>query len=385
MADYTLSDTYNGVQKVMTYPNGPKLRIREGKVPFYVNPPFRAKLRFQFANSSFNPNNVSGWVAGSRWEQVSSSPNVWEYSRVTTSFAQEFKNKSFGSSTDQAAVISGDLTDVTDISEMFKGTLLTSFVVSNTSSLTNCSGAFYATSLTSCPDIDTSDVTDFSYMFDSCGSLTSVRLYDTSSAVNVSNMFRGALLVASGALSLYNQMSGQTTPPVSHSDCFTSCGSNTTTGRADLAEIPQDWGGTKPPLLQFDSVNVHYTINTQSQLQCMIGNYKLGSANGTNVTANSGTTTTEWGTGAMSSSVLTSLSNGSAQSITCISCVVNLAITDNSQPLYSSFDWWNPPSSGYGVSIRAYAVVNGVETTSLGYYSYPLDMPAGTNVSFRLI
>lgn len=384
MADYTLSDTYNGVQKVMTYPNGPKLRIREGNVPFYVPPPFRAKLRFQFANSSFNPNNVSGWVAGSRWEQVSSSPNVWDYSRVTTSFAQEFKNKSFGRATDQAQVISGDLTDVTDISEMFKGTKLTSFVVSNTDSLTNCSGAFYETSLTSCPDIDTSDVTDFSYMFDGCESLTSVRLYDTGSAVNVSNMFRGALLVASGALSLYNQMSGQTTPPVTYTDCFSYCGSNTTTGRADLAEIPQEWGGTKPPLMYFDSVNVHYTVNTQTQLQIVVGNFKLGSTSGTNVTATSGSYTDEWGGGVMGSQ-LTVLSNGLPSGITCGSCVVNLAITDNSQPLYSSFGWWNPPSPGYTCQIRAYAVVNGVETTSLGYYSYQLDMPSGTNVSFRLI
>ena len=385
MADYTLSDTYNGVQKVMTYPNGPKLRIREGNVPFYVPPPFRAKLRFQFANSSFNPNNVSGWVAGSRWEQVTTSPNVWDYSRATTSFSQEFKNKSFGSQTDQAAVVSGDLTGVTNISEMFKGTKLTSFAVSNTDSLTNCSGAFYETSLTACPDIDTSDVTDFSNMFYGCQSLTSVRLYDTSSAVDVSSMFRGALNVASGALSLYNQMSGQTTPPVTHSNCFTSCGSNTAAGRADLAEIPQDWGGTKQPLMYFDSVNVHYTVNSQSQLQFMIGNYKLGSANGTNVTANSGSYTDQWGGGSMGSATLTSLSNGSSQSFTCTSCVVNLAITDNSEPLYSSFDWWLPPSSGYGVSIRAYAVVNGVETTSLGYYSYSLDMPSGTNVSYRLI
>ena len=384
MADFTLSDTYNGEQKVMTYPSGPKLRIREGNVPFYVPPPFRAKMRFQFANSSFDPNNVSGWKAGSRWEQVTSSPNVWDYSRATTSFSQEFKNKSFGSASDQAAVISGDFTGVTDISEMFKGTKLTSFSVSNTDSLTNCSGAFYETSLTSCPDIDTSEVTDFSYMFDGCGSLTSVRLYDTGAAVDVSNMFRGTLLVASGALSLYNQMSGQTTPPVTHSDCFSSCGSNTSTGRADLAEIPQDWGGTKPPLMYFDSVNVHYTVNSQTQLQFMIGNFKLGSANGTNVTANSGSYTDQWGGGNISSATLTQLSNGSSGGLTCTSCVVNLAITDNSQPLYSSFDWWLPASPGYGVSIRAYAVVNGVETTSLGYYSYPLDLPSGTSVSYRL-
>lgn len=383
MADYTLSDTYQGVQKVMTYPNGPKLRIREGNCPIYVPPPFRATLRFQFANSSFNPNNVSGWVSGCRWEQVSSSPNVWDYSRVTTSFAGEFKNKSFGSSTDQAAVISGDITDVTDISEMFYNTALTGFTVSNSGSLVNCCNAFYYTKLTSCPDLDTSSVTDFSYMFKSCGSLTSVRLYDTSSAVNVTSMFDATLLVASGALALYTQMSSQTVPPVDHADCFKNCGSNTTAGRADLAQIPQDWGGTAVPVLHFDSVNVHYTVNpSDADKQFYLGNFKLG---GSNVTANSGFYTDTWGGGNIAAATLSTLSSGSSTTIQCRTAVVNLAITDNTQQLTSTFDYWITTQSGYSVTVKTYAVENGVETTLLGTDSYSLNLPQGASISLRLI
>ena len=40
---------------------------------------------------------------------------------------------------------------------------------------------------------------------------------------------------------LYNQLSTQTTPPSSHSQTFYDCGSNTTTGSAELAQIPSDW------------------------------------------------------------------------------------------------------------------------------------------------
>ena len=47
--------------------------------------------------------------------------------------------------------------------------------------------------------------------------------------------------VESGALALYNQLSTQTTPPSNHSQTFYDCGSNTTTGAAELAQVPSDW------------------------------------------------------------------------------------------------------------------------------------------------
>ena len=49
--------------------------------------------------------------------------------------------------------------------------------------------------------------------------------------------------VESGALALYNQMSSQVNPPRRYSYCFTGCGEDTTTGYAELQQIPQSWGG----------------------------------------------------------------------------------------------------------------------------------------------
>jgi len=54
-------------------------------------------------------------------------------------------------------------------------------------------------------------------------------------------MFYQCTNVQSGALALYQQASSQTTPPTSHNQTFYNCGSNTTTGSAELAQIPSGW------------------------------------------------------------------------------------------------------------------------------------------------
>jgi surface protein len=78
-------------------------------------------------------------------------------------------------------------------------------------------------------------------MFQYCTSLTSIPLFNTSSVTNMSSMFDGCTNVQSGALALYQQASTQTTPPSTHDQTFQNCGSSTTTGAAELAQIPSDW------------------------------------------------------------------------------------------------------------------------------------------------
>jgi hypothetical protein len=91
---------------------------------------------------------------------------------------------------------------------------------------------------------NTSSCTDMIDLFRSCKSLTSVPLFDTSSCTKMDNMFKSCYNVQSGALALYQQASTQATPPYNHSGCFADCGRDTVTGAAELAQIPQDWGGT---------------------------------------------------------------------------------------------------------------------------------------------
>jgi len=56
----------------------------------------------------------------------------------------------------------------------------------------------------------------------------------------MSHMFHSCANVESGALALYQQASTQTTIPT-HTQAFRDCGSNTVTGAAELALIPDDW------------------------------------------------------------------------------------------------------------------------------------------------
>jgi surface protein len=105
---------------------------------------------------------------------------------------------------------------------------------------------YYCTSLTSVPLFDTSNVTKMYQMFENCNKLTTIPLFDTSNVTDMDWMFVNCVNVQSGALALYQQASTQTNPPANHTLTFSNCGRDTQTGSAELAQIPQDWGGTKP-------------------------------------------------------------------------------------------------------------------------------------------
>ena len=136
-----------------------------------------------------------------------------------------------------------DTSSVTDMRILFREcSSLTSVPLFETSSVTNMEDMFYnCSSLTTVPLFNTSSVTNMQYMFYRCSSLASVPLFDTSSVTNMEYMFYNCKKVQSGALALYQQASTQANPPTSHTKTFNNCGSNTTTGAAELAQIPDDW------------------------------------------------------------------------------------------------------------------------------------------------
>ena len=139
-----------------------------------------------------------------------------------------------------------DTSACTNMQGIFNGCYsLPSVPLFDTSACTNMSYMFLSCrSLTSVPLFNTSSCTNMNYMFSGCTSLTSVPLFDTSSCTDMVEMFWSCYNVQSGALALYQQASTQATPPSSHTNCFYRCGRDTVTGAAELAQIPQDWGGT---------------------------------------------------------------------------------------------------------------------------------------------
>ena len=172
--------------------------------------------------------------------------------RVRTSDGQPpIKDEAAPATYETATLVTGT-TDVYDVYKSgtdFEGLLTLSYNVTevlgaNTTGITNMKSMFSnCDSLTSVQLFNTSSVTTMQNMFSRCSSLTSVPLFDTSSVTNMNNMFGSCTRVESGALALYNQASSQATPPSKHTRTFYYCGSNTTTGAAELAQIPSSWGG----------------------------------------------------------------------------------------------------------------------------------------------
>ena len=259
-----------------------------------VEPIAANTLRFKFSKNDYDPT-VAGVGSNGTWKKVSAKfHNVWDWTASGTSFANAFDG-AFGSSDNIVSVIAAgdtsavtnmgymfqgctsltnvplfDTSAVTDMSYMFRGcTSLTNVPLFDTSAVTNMSAMFQGctslanvplfdtsavtdmkymfrdcTSLTNVPLFDTSAVTDMQYTFAGCTSLTSIPLFDTSAVTNMRYTFAGCTKVEGGALALYQQASTQSIPPSEHERTFDNCGKDTVTGAAELAQIPESWGGT---------------------------------------------------------------------------------------------------------------------------------------------
>lgn len=169
-------------------------------------PPYTIRLRFA--------DGVTPTFSKGTGTLVDVENNIWDLTYENTDWDKLLRGKS-----NLLEVIDGNTSDVTAMNSMF----------------VSC------TSLTSVSLFDTSNVTNMASMFSICSSLTSVPLFNTSNVTNMPNMFYGCTNVQTGALALYQQASTQTNPPTNHSRAFTNCGSNTQTGAAELAQIPDDW------------------------------------------------------------------------------------------------------------------------------------------------
>ena len=92
-----------------------------------------------------------------------------------------------------------DTSQVTDMSYMFYNCkVLTSVSLLDTGEVTNMANMFRGcTSLTTILSLNTSEVTSMTNMFSSCSSLTSIPLLDTSNVTNISHMFSNCSLLTS--------------------------------------------------------------------------------------------------------------------------------------------------------------------------------------------
>lgn len=171
--------------------------------------------------------------------QVSASPNVWDMTYDDSDW--EFLLN--GQTLLLEVIAAGDMSGVTSMYNLFCNcAVLRSVCLFDTSNCTNMGSMFYGCPLlTKVPLFDTGSTASMSQMFSGCSGLTEVQLFSTSSCTDMSFMFMNCTKVTQGALALYQQASTQSTPPSNYMMAFTNCGKNTSTGSAELAQIPSDW------------------------------------------------------------------------------------------------------------------------------------------------
>lgn len=109
-------------------------------------------------------------------------------------------------------------------------------------------------------DANTSGVINMESMCDTCTSLTSIPLFDTSSVENMDYILYECVNVESGALALYQQASTRA-DEISHSGAFCNCGADTESGLAELQQIPVSWGGLAPFTIKVLAVNSEESRN----------------------------------------------------------------------------------------------------------------------------
>lgn len=227
-------------------------------------PPYTVRVR----TSDGNPPSRNGGDA--TWESatlVTGTSDIYDVFKTGPSLDSMFQG-----SNNVVEILGANTSNVTSMYGMFyQCGNLTTITLFDTSKVTNMAYMFRTCSrLTSVPLYDTSSVTSMIYTFSDCLSLTTVPLLDTSkvtsmysmlgmtstkanlttiplfntsSVTDVEYMCSNCTKVQSGALALYNQMSTQTNPPTKHGFCFQDCGKNTSSGAAELAQIPSDWTG----------------------------------------------------------------------------------------------------------------------------------------------
>ena len=253
-------------------------------------------FRFVFSNTSFNPSTT---LASSNltWTVVDSSRGIWDATSIQTGdtpyrslFSTLLSSANMGSVT--CSLIGANTTGMTSAYELFRDCdALITVCKMNFSSCTEIRYLFYGCKkllsvplldfhnvtnagyafgncrgLTSVPNFDLTSLTQANYMFSGCWNITDIPnwqldnlttanyMFTNCSALQrvpnfgqlpniagVASMFNGCGLVTTGALALYNILSTRITTASRYSRCFRNCGADTTTGAAELAQIPSAW------------------------------------------------------------------------------------------------------------------------------------------------
>ena len=228
----------------------------EGDTPTPVGLPANT-LRFRFSNSNYDPTTartdqdepVGGKGTWTKVEGV--EDNEWDWTCNNNNWGSAFYRafmSMFGDDANFVSIIdAGDTSSVTATYYMFyMCPALEHVCLFDTSNVTDMESMFdlpdeNGPGFNEIPLFDTSKVTCFKNFLNGHFELKEIPLFNTSSAEEMDYAFCDCWGVEHGALALYQQMVNQPNPPTSYVGTFAGCGSDTQTGAAELAQIPDDW------------------------------------------------------------------------------------------------------------------------------------------------
>lgn len=322
-------------------------------------------VRFQFTNSALDPNSLN--VSDGTWTQVSTEPNIWDYTKTSNTSVWTDLFNGILTTTNLGgycyvlgANLEYDITRLPSGQRMFK----------------DCTGLLRVLSY-----IDMAHFTTQASMFEGCTNLQACPNLLVMYTYDVSRMYYGCTNVSWGIKDAYNWLS-QHSCAMYFYDCFTNCGTNTQSGVNELHTVATDWGGTLPIWTTFDSLNVHYIADSINSIQDYLGVFYDGS---TRPVVNSGfyryARGKNWS--ALSSSEIDSLNNGTALYMMFSEAYFNLALTTTTDlDLKVVFTPWSRTDDGVGFTVKP--VRNGVEGSRIASASRPSNLPTGVEYTVNL-
>lgn len=249
-----------------------------------TNAPYTLRFHFISTQSSgYDPTTISGWKSGSTWTQVSSSPNIWDYTHESSNWDDEFNGQFRTTGLYCSVIAAGDMSGVTSMKNVAyasgkvaggvfgsgsssRNSNVTYVCKFDTSNVTNMDGMFFrCINLKAVPNFDTSSCTSFWSTFDRCQVISKYPKFDYSNAISIRAMyannfslcylqdcsdvtssldecqyaFQNNYSAMKGITNAYNYLSAVN--PTNYTGTFLNCGAYTTEGAAELANIPSDW------------------------------------------------------------------------------------------------------------------------------------------------
>lgn len=178
--------TYGG--NALTYGAGSSVLVINSGDPYNPLglPPYT--MRFQFGDASYDPT-ADSWKSGATWTRVSSSPNVWDYTRQDWNWSSEFSS-AFISAVNPVYLLGANFTDITNAISLFSNcSQLRNTVLFDTSNCTTTHQMFDRSGIASAPAYPLPACVSADGMFRNCSYLTTIDGLDLHLCTTTSSVF----------------------------------------------------------------------------------------------------------------------------------------------------------------------------------------------------